>query len=60
MLAATAILYISYIIVLLVLVIFSFAFVATIFQEMADFADPPEAIKKLEERINALRAKGRN
>jgi hypothetical protein len=29
-------------------------------RRMDDFADPPKAIKKLEERISALRAKGRN
>jgi hypothetical protein len=54
-LTATEILYIGYIIALFVLVIFSFALVATVFQELADFADPPKAINKLEERISALR-----
>ncbi len=58
-LTATEILYISYLILLLVLLILTFSLVAAIFQEMDDFTDPPKAIQRLEERINALRAKSR-
>ena len=39
------------------LAVFTFSFVAALFQEMTDFADPPKAIQRLEERINAMRAK---
>jgi hypothetical protein len=54
---ATETLYTIYTMVLFFLVLFTFAFVAALFQEMADFSDPPKAIQRLEERINALRAK---
>jgi hypothetical protein len=56
-LIATEILYISYLMLLLLLLVLTFSLVAAIFQEMDDFADPPKAIQRLEERINALRGK---
>jgi hypothetical protein len=54
LLSATDVLYIGYAIILVVLIIFTFVFVAGLFQEMADFADPPKAIQRLEERIKVL------
>jgi hypothetical protein len=42
---------------LVLLVILSYFSAVNTLQEMADFADPPKAIRKLQERINAMRAK---
>jgi hypothetical protein len=56
-LTTVELLYLVYHIMLLALAIFSIFFLAATLQEMDDFSDPPEAIQRLEERINALRAK---
>lgn len=44
----------------LVMVILLYFLMLVAFRQMDDFADPPKAIKKLEERISALKAKGRD
>jgi hypothetical protein len=56
-LATVELLYLAYHSILLALAIFGLFFVAAALQEMDDFSDPPKAIRRLEERINALQLK---
>jgi hypothetical protein len=57
MLVATEILWMDNFILLIAAVIVGAPFAVGMFQMMEDFSDPPKAIQRLEERINALRAK---
>jgi hypothetical protein len=52
----TELLYVAYVIILGLIILYSLLFVSGLFQMMDDFFDPPKAILRLEEQINALRA----
>jgi hypothetical protein len=52
----TELLYVAYVTILGLIILYSLLFVSGLFQMMDDFFDPPKAILRLEEQINALRA----